>query len=52
LKENIKEDKASKKIDCGKLNKRKKTPTGALEHLVENKEEQVCEALKMWVMWT
>jgi hypothetical protein len=52
LKENIKEDKASKKIDRGKLSKRKKTPMGALEHLVETKEEQVGKALKMWVMWT
>jgi hypothetical protein len=52
LKEKIKEDKASKKIDCGQLNKRKKILMGALEHLAEKKEEQVGEALKMWVMWT
>jgi hypothetical protein len=52
LKENIKEDKESKKIDHRQLNKRKKIIMGALEHLAENKEEQVGEALKMRVMWT
>jgi hypothetical protein len=46
LKEKIKEDKASKKMDRGQLNKWKKTPMGALEHLTEKKEGQVGEALK------
>jgi hypothetical protein len=49
LKEKIKEDKATKNMDRGKLNKWKKTPTGALEHFVEKKEEQAGEALKMRV---
>jgi hypothetical protein len=39
LEENIKEEKASKKMDHGKISKRKKTSMGALENLVENKEE-------------
>jgi hypothetical protein len=39
LKEKIKEDKATKKIDRGKVSKQKKTLMGALEHLAENKEE-------------
>jgi hypothetical protein len=52
LKENIKEDKAAKRIDCGKVNKRKKILRGAFEHLMKNKEEQVREFLKMKVMWT
>jgi flagellar biosynthesis/type III secretory pathway M-ring protein FliF/YscJ len=52
LKEKIKEDKATKKIDHGQVSKRKKTLMGALEHLAEKKEEQVGEVLKMWVMWT
>jgi hypothetical protein len=38
LKENIKEDKASKNMDHGKLSKWKKTPTDSLEHLMEKKE--------------
>jgi hypothetical protein len=52
LKENIKEDKAEKKIDHGQANKWKKTLMGALEHLTEKKEEYVDEVLKMGVMWT
>jgi hypothetical protein len=39
-------------MDRGQLSKRKKTPIDALEHLVEKKEGQVGEALKMRVMWT
>jgi hypothetical protein len=52
LKEKIKEAKVAKRIDRGQVNKRKKMLMGALEHLVENKEEQVGEVLKMRVMWT
>jgi hypothetical protein len=52
LKENIKEDKETKNIDCGQVNKRKRTLMCALDHLMEKKEEQVGEALKMQVMWT
>jgi hypothetical protein len=52
LKEKIKEDKVQTKIDHGQVNKKKKTLMGSLEHLLEKKEEQVDEVLKMWVMWT
>jgi hypothetical protein len=52
VKEKIKEDKASKDMDRGKLNKRKKTPMDALEHLAEKKEGHAGEALKTRVMWT
>jgi hypothetical protein len=52
LKEKIKEDKETKKIDHGQVNKQKKTLMGALEHLAKKKEEQVGEVLKMRVMWT
>jgi hypothetical protein len=52
LEEKIEEDKSSEKIDRGKFSKQKKTPTGALEHLAEKKEEQASEALKMQVKWT
>ena len=38
LKEKIKEDKASKNIDHGKLSKRKNTQKDSLEHLAEKKE--------------
>jgi hypothetical protein len=38
LKEKIKEDKTSKKMDRGQVSKWKKTLMGALEYLVENKE--------------
>jgi hypothetical protein len=39
LKEKVKEDKTTKKIDHGQVNKQKKTLMGALEHLTEKKEE-------------
>jgi hypothetical protein len=39
LKGKIKEDKAAKRIGCGQVSKRKKILMGALEHLVEKKEE-------------
>jgi hypothetical protein len=39
-------------MDRGQLNKQKKTPIDALEHLTEKKEGQAGEALKTWVMWT
>jgi hypothetical protein len=52
VKEKIKEDKASKDMDHGQLSKRKKTPTDALENLMEKKEVQARKSLKTWVMWT
>jgi hypothetical protein len=39
LKEKIKEDKATKKIDHGQISKQRKTLMGALVHLTEKKEE-------------
>jgi hypothetical protein len=52
LEENIEEDKETKNMDHGQLNKRKKTSKISLEHLAEKKEGWVGEALKMWVKWT
>jgi hypothetical protein len=52
LEENIEEDKAVRKMDRGQLNKRNKTSTSALEHLVEKKERQAGEALKAQVKLT
>jgi hypothetical protein len=52
LEEKIEEDKAVRKMDRGQLNKRKKTPTSALEHLMEKEEEQAGEALKTQAKWT
>jgi hypothetical protein len=43
---------SNKEDDRGQVSKWKKTLMGALEHLMEKKEEQVGEALKMRVMWT
>jgi hypothetical protein len=51
LKENIKEDISTKKMDRGQINKQKNPPAYALEHLVEKKEEQASEALKIRVAW-
>jgi hypothetical protein len=39
VKEKIKEEKETKRIGCGQVRKRKKTLMGALENLVEKKEE-------------
>jgi hypothetical protein len=52
LKEKIKEDRSTKNMDHGQLNKRKNPPTDSLEHLTEKKEEQVGEALKIRVVGT
>jgi hypothetical protein len=52
LNEKIEEERSKKKMDRGQLNKWKKSPTDALEHLVGNKERQAGEALKMRVMLT
>jgi hypothetical protein len=52
LKEKIKEDKVAKNIDHGQFSKHKKILMDVLENLMENKEEQVDEVLKMRVMWT
>jgi hypothetical protein len=47
LNEKIEDDRSTRKIDHGQLNKWKKTSTSALEHLVGKKERQAGEALKM-----
>jgi hypothetical protein len=52
LEEKIEEDKATRKMDHGQLNKWKKTSTSALEHLMEKKERQAGEALKARVKLT
>jgi hypothetical protein len=39
LEEKIEEDNATRNMDCGKISKRKKTPTCALEHLAGKKEK-------------
>jgi hypothetical protein len=38
LDEEIEDDKSTRKIDHGKLSKRKKAPLDALEHLARRKE--------------
>jgi hypothetical protein len=52
LEEKIKEDKGSKKKDCGQLRKQKNTSMSSLEHLVEKNERQDGESLKAWLKWT
>jgi len=52
LEENIEEDKASKKMDHGKLSKWKNTPRDTLEHLMEKEGGHAGEVLKTRVKWT
>ena len=52
LNENIEEYKSTRKMDRGKLSKRKISSTVALEHLAGKKERQVGEALKTWIKLT
>jgi hypothetical protein len=52
LDEEIKEDKSTRKMDCGQLSKKKKPPMDSLEHLAGKKERQVDEALKTQVKLT
>jgi hypothetical protein len=52
LNEKIEEDRSSRNMDRGQINKRKKPPTDALEHLWGKKERQAGEALKTWVKLT
>ena len=49
LNENIEEDRSTRKMDNGQLNKIKNTPMDALEHLAGKKERRAGEALKTWV---
>jgi hypothetical protein len=46
------EDISTRKMDHGRLNKWKKPPIDALEHLARKEEKQVGEALKMRVKLT
>jgi hypothetical protein len=46
LDEEIKDNRSTRKMDCGQLNKWKKLPLDALEHRVRRKERQAGEALK------
>jgi hypothetical protein len=52
LEVDIEDDRSTRKMDHGKLNKHKNTPLDALEHHARRKERQVDEALKMWVKLT
>ena len=45
----IEEDRSTRKMDHGKLRKKKKPPLNALEHRMRRKERQDGEALKMRV---
>jgi hypothetical protein len=48
----IEEDKSTRKMDHGQINKWKNPPMDALEHLTGNKERQANEAVKMQVKLT
>jgi hypothetical protein len=48
----IEEDRSTRKMDRGQLNKWKNPPMDALEHLAGKKEGQVGKALKTWVKLT
>jgi hypothetical protein len=52
LNEKIEEDRSTRKMDHGQLNKWKNPPTDALEHFAGKKERQAGEALKIQVKWT
>jgi hypothetical protein len=52
LDEEIEENKSTRRMDHGQLNKRKKPPLDALEHLAGKKERQAGEALKMRIRLT
>jgi hypothetical protein len=52
LNEKTEEDRSTRKMDRGQLNKRKNPPIDALEHLAGKKERQAGEALKTWVKLT
>jgi hypothetical protein len=47
LNEEIEDDKSSRKIDCGQLNKRNNMSMSAFEHLMEKMERQDGEALEV-----
>jgi hypothetical protein len=49
LDKDIKDDRSTRKMDCGQLNKKKKPSMDSLDHCEKRKERQVGEALKTWV---
>jgi hypothetical protein len=49
LDENIEENRSTRKMDRGQLNKRKNPPMDSLEHLMGKMERQAGEAQKTWV---
>jgi hypothetical protein len=49
LNEKIEDDRSTRKMDRGQLNKRKNMSQSDLDHFVGKKERQVGEAQKMWV---
>jgi hypothetical protein len=52
LDKEIEDDRSTRKMDHGQLNKQKKPLLDALEHRARRKERQAGEALKTWVKLT
>jgi hypothetical protein len=52
LDEEIEDDRSTRKMDRGQLNKQRKPPLDALEHRARREERQAGEALKRWVKLT
>jgi hypothetical protein len=52
LDEETEEDRSTRKMDHGKINKRKNLPIDTLENLMGRKERQAGEAIKMQVKLT
>jgi hypothetical protein len=52
LDEEIEDDRSARKMDHGKLSKRKNPSLDALEHRARRKERQAGEALKMSIKLT
>ena len=50
--EEIKDERSSRNMDRGQLNKKENPSMDALEHHVRRKERQVGEAQKKWVKLT
>jgi hypothetical protein len=52
LDKEIKDDRLTRKTDCGQLSKRKNPSLDTLEYHSRRKERQFGEALKMWFKLT
>jgi hypothetical protein len=52
LDEEIEDDRSTRKMDQGKLSKKRKLPLDALEHCTRREERQASKALKRWVKLT